>query len=385
MSRAVLAGFLGMAWPGSAADPAAAAAANAVLVINRDSPVSGEIGEYYARRRSLRPGQICAVQAGLEESIDRARYESVIETPLGHCLARQTAPVHYLILTAGLPLRIKGTGELNGTLASVDSELMALYARRHGHLVPIEAGWLNPYFGRQAPFNQRQFPIYLVGRLAAYDVATVKRMIDDALRAENRGVFVFDMKEGENRNPGDMWLSSAALQLPAGRSVVESSAAILSAQKHVIGYASWGSNDPNRRQRLLGFQWLPGSVASEFVSTNGRTLAQPPRNWNPGNNWRLPAGLHAGSPQSMAPDYLAEGASAVTGHTDEPHLGYTPRPDHLFPAYHNGSTLGEAYARSLPVLSWRNLLLGDPLMRIGPPPAVPRAPAAADASKGRRK
>lgn len=340
-----------------------------LLVANLDSPVSRQVAEYYALRRSLAPGQVCQVRAGEGETLDRAQYRSAIEAPVLQCLGRQSGPIHYLVLTAGLPLRIDGSPGMEGTLASVDSELMTLYAKRAGKTVALEGGWANPFFGQiDAPFDQRRFPIYLVGRLAAYDVATVKRMIDDAFRASNQGSFVFDLKEGEDRNAGDAWLSRAALQLPGRRTVVESTRQVMERQQRVIGYASWGSNDPNRNRRLLGFQWLPGSVASEFVSTNGRTLIKPPDAWNLGNEWRTPAKLHAGSPQSMAADYLAEGASAVTGHTDEPFLRYTPRPDWLMPAYHNGRTLGEAFAASLEVLSWRNVLFGDPLMSLGPPP-----------------
>ena len=243
-----------------------------------------------------------------------------------------------------------------------------LYGKRLGLTVPLEGGVRNPFFGQtHTPFQQRAFPIYLVGRLAAYDLATVKRMIDDGLRAENRGNFVFDMKEGETANPGDGWLSAAALQLPNGRTVVESTTAILERQTRVIGYASWGSNDKKRKRRWTGFEWLPGSVATEYVSTNGRTLARPPDAWNLGNDWRGRGTLFADSPQSMAADYLAEGASAVTGHTDEPWLDATPRPDYLFPAYYNGRSLGEAYMLSLSKLSWRNILFGDPLMRLRKP------------------
>ncbi len=340
-----------------------------LVVVNRDSVLSGQIAEYYVQRRGIRPTQVCSVRAGTGETVDRPEYRSRIEAPISRCLASQAGPIHYLALTAGLPLRVTGTEGPEGTLASVDSELSALFGKRKGLTVPLEGGVRNPFFGQiYAPFDQRQFPIYLVGRLAAYDLTTVKRMIDDALRAENRGTFVFDMKEGETDNPGDRWLNSAALQLPSARTRVESTTKVLDGQSGVIGYASWGSNDRNRKSRLLGYRWLPGSVATEFVSTNGRTLARPPEKWNLGNDWRSPGALFAGSPQSMAADYLAEGASAVTGHTDEPYLNRTPRPDFLFPAYYNGRTLGEAYTASLEMLSWRNVLFGDPLMRLGPPP-----------------
>ena len=340
-----------------------------LLVVNRDSALSGQIAEYYQRRRAIPLTRVCEVRAGLRETVDRPVFRSGIEAPISQCLSRQPGEINYLVLTAGLPLRVSGTGGESGTLASVDSELATLYGKRKGQTVPLEGGVRNPFFGQiHAPFNQRQFPVYLVGRLAAYDLTTVKRMIDHALQAENRGNFVFDMKQGETDNAGDEWLSSAALQLPKARTVVESTGAVLEGQKRVIGYASWGSNDRNRKRRLLGFEWLPGSVASEYVSTNGRTLARPPENWNLGNGWRVAGALFADSPQSMAADYLAEGASAVTGHTDEPYLDRTPRPDYLFPAYYNGRTLGEAYTASLLQLSWRNVLFGDPLMRLGPPP-----------------
>ena len=51
-------------------------------------------------------------------------------------------------------------------------------------------------------------------------------------------------------------------------------------QADVIGYAGWGSNDSNRHRRFLGFHWLPGAIMTEFVSTNGRTFATPPADWN---------------------------------------------------------------------------------------------------------
>ena len=339
-----------------------------LVVVNADSPLSGQIAGYYVRRRGIAEDRICGVRAGTGESIDRAPFRSLIESPVERCLDRlRGAPIHYIVLTAGLPIRVNGSPGPDGTQASVDSELATLFAKRARLTVPLEGGVANPMFGKGAePFDQRRFPVYLVGRLAAYDLATVKRMIDHALAAENRGNFVFDMKEGENENPGDGWMNSAALQLPQGRVVVDSSMKILTGQRRVLGYASWGSNDSNRKQRLLGFEWLPGSVASEYVSTNGRTLARPPAAWILGNDWRKPGALFADSPQSMAADYLAEGATAVTAHTDEPYLHYTPRPDILFPAYARGRTLGEAFTASVQKLSWRNMLLGDPLMRLAP-------------------
>ena len=46
---------------------------------------------------------------------------------------------------------------------------------------------------RDEPFQHPRFPIYLVTRLAAWDLADVKAMIDRGLAARNRGKFVIDL------------------------------------------------------------------------------------------------------------------------------------------------------------------------------------------------
>jgi uncharacterized protein (TIGR03790 family) len=115
----------------------------------------------------------------------------------------------------------------------------------------------------------------------------------------------------------------------------------------------------------LGFQWLAGSLATEYVSSNGRTFVEPPKDWEIGA-WDDPADYLAGSPQTLTADYLEEGATAVTGHVYEPYLGLTPRPQILLPAWHAGRTLAEAFYLSIPGLSWMNIVVGDPLCRLGP-------------------
>ena len=116
-----------------------------------------------------------------------------------------------------------------------------------------------------------QFPIYLVTRLAAYDLEGVKAIIDRSLHAVNQGKFVIDMKSPEPKE-GDSWLRQAANLLPKDRVIFDDSDKVIYDQTDVIGYAGWGSNDHNRHRRFLGFHWLPGAIATEFVSTNGRTF-----------------------------------------------------------------------------------------------------------------
>ena len=136
-------------------------------------------------------------------------------------------------------------------------------------------------------------------------------------------------------------------------------------QKGVIGYASWGSNDPDRKQRMLNFSWLPGAIATEFVSTNGRTFEKPPEKWQLGT-WSAQASWYAGSPQTLTADYIHEGATGASGQVNEPYLGFCPRPEFILPAYYSGRTLAESFYMGIPGLSWMNIVIGDPLMRLAP-------------------
>jgi len=106
-------------------------------------------------------------------------------------------------------------------------------------------------------------------------LTTSKASSDRALIARNRGKFVIDLK-GSDNTQGNTWLLQAARQLPQDRVVLDSSRTVLDRESDVIAYASWGSNDPDRKERHLGFHWLPGAIMTEYVSTNGRTFARLP-------------------------------------------------------------------------------------------------------------
>ena len=105
---------------------------------------------------------------------------------------------------------------------------------------------------------------------------------------------------------------------------------------------------------------------TEFVSTNARTFTRPPENWNI-SDWKSEKLWFLGSPQSMTADYILEGATGASGHTDEPYLTLTPRPDYLLPAYYHGRNLAESYYLAIRGLSWQNIVVGDPLCSLGAP------------------
>ena len=331
-----------------------------LIVVNKQSGSSKTIGEYYARKRKVPVANICVIDANPSEHTTREAYISDIEKPIGNCLvsARLQEQILYIVTTLGVPLLIEGDSKgTASTTASVDSELILLYRKLKGETFQTRGALYNGFYGQiKAKFQHPQFGMYLVNRLAAYDLEDVKRMIDKALVAKRAGNVVIDQKFLDQTD-GDKWLGEAADRLPRDHVILDKSIGVLKALGDVIAYASWGSNDRARNDRNLGFRWLPGAIVSEYVSTNARTFIKPPEGWRLGKNY-------SGSQQSLLADYLHEGATGGGGHVDEPYLNFIARPEILLPAYYSGRNLAESFWMATPAVSWMNIVIGDPLCRL---------------------
>ncbi len=336
-----------------------------LLVVNSNSAVSRQIADYYRPRRSIPIRNVCYLSTTSEEAIDWNTYRQQIETPVGNCLKKAglVEKALYIVTTLGVPLKITGGGSaLTAEYGSVDSELALLYGKLKGAKFERMGPVRNPFFmQRDGPFRHPSFPIYLVTRLAGYDFADVKGMIDRSLAARNRGKFVIDAGPAGIGN-GNSWLRAAAMLLPPTRVNLDVSAKVLYGQKQVIAYAGWGSNDIARKQRWLGYEWLPGAIALEFVSTNGRTFRRPPDDWvfSSGKDW-------GGSRQDLAADLIHEGATGASANVYEPLIDGCARPEYVLPAYFEGRNLAESFYMGLPYLSWQGIVLGDPLCFLGKP------------------
>lgn len=342
---------------------------NVLLVVNGNSPVSRQIADYYRPRRAVPVKNVCYVAAVTDEEIVWDTYRRQIEGPVGECLKKAglQESVLYIVTTLGLPLKIDGLGsEMAAEHGSVDSELTLLYGKLKGREFGRAGPLPNPFFEkRDSLFRHPLFPIYLVTRLAGYDWTDVKGMIDRGLAARNRGKFVIDVGKGGN-GTGNNWLRNAATLLPADRVTLHEAPPVLYGQSDVIGYASWGSNGQGREKRWLGYHWLPGAVATEFVSTNARTFKRPPDTWNI-TDWKDATHFFGGSPQGLSADLIHEGASGASGNVYEPYLAGCVRPDYLLPAWFEGRNLAESFYLGMPFLSWQGVVLGDPLASLGKP------------------
>ena len=347
---------------------------NVLLIVNRNSSISQQIGEYYQRRRQIPKDNVCEIRAPDEETVSREVYREQIERGVWDCLLPiplgERSRIRFLATTKGVPLRIAATaGGQQSDGAAVDSELALLPRLMDHEDHPVPGPLNNPFFGRyRERFDIAKHRIFLVTRLTAFNFEDIRGMIDRCLEAANRGFFVFDLSRANSGN-GDQLMQAAARALPQARVRVEDTVEVLTGAGGVIGYASWGSNDAprqTRRLRDLGFEWLPGAIATEYVSTNARTFEEPPPDWRPAP-WSEKDSFFADSPQSLTGDMIRQGASGASGHVYEPYLAGTPRPNYLFPAYYEGRTLGESFYLAIPFLSWMNVVVGDPLCSLGAP------------------
>ncbi len=362
---------------------------NVLLIVNQASADSVRVAERYARVRGVPQAQVLRLKVdATADEVDREVFDRDIQAPIAAWLQRNTAQdrILYLVLTKGVPLRVRGTPGRNGTVASVDSELTLLYRRLTGE-DPLLAGPLpNPYYLGGAPlaeakfFSRPAFDLYLVTRLDGYTVDDVLRLIDRGAAPVRDGRIVLDQRASLDTVGGNAWLKAAADWLTdhgfGDRVLLETTSRALVGEKHVLGYYSWGSNDPAITGRTSGLSFVPGAIAAMFVSTDARTFKEPPAGWMTGP-WTDRSKFFADSPQSLTGDLIREGVTGTAGHVAEPFLDATIRPDILFPAYLSGFNLAETFYLAMPYVSWQTVVIGDPLC--GPFPRKALRPSEIDA------
>src|SRR5262245_10443644 len=347
----------------------AQSAENVAVIVNDNSQDSRRIGEYYARVRNVPPSNVLRIQTSTDDQIERDVYIKTIEQPVGLAIRRAGLQdrLLYLVLTKGVPLRIAGTAGVDGTLASVDSELTLLYRRLVGQPIPLPGKIDNPYYlgareiGEARPFSHREHDIYLVTRIDAFTVDQALGLIDRAQAPTVEGRIVLDQRGAGN---SDQWLERAAKRLAdqgqQSRVALETTANPALSEKAVLGYYSSGASSAGNRVRSVGMGFIPGSIAANLASFDARTFRQPPDDWRPTTSPDK-ATWFEGSGDALIGDLIRDGVTGVSGQVAEAYVLGAVRPEILFPAYLAGFNLAEAFYLAVPTLSWRTVVVGDPL------------------------
>ncbi|MEZ4528170.1 MAG: TIGR03790 family protein [Desulfobacterales bacterium] len=241
----------------------------------------------------------------------------------------------------------------NDLAASVDSEL----ALTHQAHYPLH-GWIpNPcYVGNRAKNDLiPKENVLMVSRLDGPDPQTVKRIIDDSIRTEARGLrgtAYFDARwpdPGQKNVTGgygyydrSLHRAAAFLKEQARMPVkVNDAEALFQPGKcpDAALYCGWY----RLGNYVDAFTWQPGSVGYHIASSECVTLKKP------------------GS-QVWCKRMLEDGIAATIGPVSEPYVGAFPLPELFFRFLSQGYLgLAESYFVSLPYLSWKMVLIGDPL------------------------
>jgi uncharacterized protein (TIGR03790 family) len=355
------------------------AATETAVVYNTNDPAAAALAQYYMTRRGLRPDRLVALACSRNETITRADFESTIRRPLQqqfvdrgwwrmeerevvdhvskkprrtYAAARQL--IRVVVLIRGMPLRIGRTQETAPAAredeASVDSEIAAM-----GLGSNVTAGALpNPYFNKAVhfPLDQSSEGMLLVARLDAASDATVRRMIDDAIETEARGLLgraVVDLAlRTGGYQQGEQWLQHSARSFNRAGipTYVDRKPELIDAHwplPDTALYFGWYDAEVQGPFQSTAFRFARGAVACHLHSFSARTMRDGTQAW--------------------AAPLLERGAAATLGNVWEPYLSYTTHFHLMNDRLLEGFTLAEAAWSATPGLSWMNVVIGDPLYR----------------------
>lgn len=376
MKLAVVAFLVAVAASTHAAEPTREAAAT-IVVFNENDPDSRELARYYAEKRAVPEANIIGLKCSTNEEISRGEFDRDIAEPLRTLfvekawwkLRGETSPfgrvessrIRFVALMRGIPLKIAHQSEpyegddrngapqvMSHNEAAVDSELAVLGV----HTRRISGALSNPYFRSYQRITQGSAAsLLLVCRLDGPTPAIVRRMIDDSLAAEARGLRGIAYIDGRGTTDpqlieGDKWLLNAATTARRkGMPVIMDTGAGLYPESypmtHAAIYLGWYTQDVVGPFVRPSFRFEPGAVAAHLHSFSGSTLRDTRKFW--------------------CGPLLAAGAAATLGNVYEPYLGFTPNFDVFYDRLRAGFTFAESGYMSQKMLSWMTTFVGDPL------------------------
>jgi uncharacterized protein (TIGR03790 family) len=240
--------------------------------------------------------------------------------------------------------------------ASFDSELAMVLRDEY----PL-SGWIpNPLF---VGFKNKKLALdrlLMVSRLDGPTEQIVKRIIDDSIEAEKKGLngfAYFDARwprpvEKKTQKPKiDSAFYDRSIYLAADRVAKSKQMPVIVNDKPELFkpgecpdaalYCGWYS----LAKYVAAFTWNKGAVGYHIASSECSTLKSK-------------------NSQVWCKRMLEEGVAATVGPTSEPYLQAFPVPEIFFGLLLDGRlSLAECYALAKPFWSWQMVLVGDPLYR----------------------
>lgn len=323
-----------------------------LVVINEGSEEAVEVGSYYVKRRQIPQSNVLRLKLPSHYRFPEANFKKQIADPIYAKIKSLPKPIDFIVTTKGFPLAFEGEERRY----SVDAWIMAMHKRTEP--MPQEplrediVRNLNGYFSKNESFESKKYGMYLVTRLDGNTVDDCKRLVDHSLASKGEnGPFVLDddpTKPNERFSllPDAMRRASEILKTKKLSVEYDATRTFLSPSGPVMGYVTWGSNDPSfDKQVYRGIRFKPGAIAETFVSWGARRL------------------VFEEQGQSMITSLISQGVTGCKGYVSEPYTIALARPDILFDRYTSGFNLAESYYMASPLIQWKDVVIGDPLCK----------------------
>ena len=230
------------------------------------------------------------------------------------------------------------------TDAALDNELAMIWWGEQYPLAGMQPNRLHWQLAEQAK-KEGLPPVMMTARIDGASAEDARRMIDDSFQTEKiglRGKFYIDA--GGKHKAYDKYLRILAQFLDQKSQmeiVIDHDSTLFQPGTcdDAALYVGWYS----LRKYIPAFTWNTGAVGWHIASFEAVNLRDP-------------------NSTQWCPKMIQNGVAATVGAVDEPYLKAFPLPHHFFPLLMTGKyTLAECYWRTLPQVSWRMTLIGDPL------------------------
>ncbi len=378
-----------------------------IVLANDNDSKSIELAKYYMKKREIPETNLLKIDITGKETCSRIAYERKVAEPVRKFIINSAikSQIRCILIMYGLPLRVAApplskkekneiaefdiekldiekklkllqvgnqeiVKKLNKALerlkqkkqqrgamskvSSLDSEV-ALVLKKNYKL----AGWLpNPYYlgFKDKTLVLKKKDVLMVSRLDGPSYKIVKRIIDDSIKVEKtglKGTAYFDARWKEKK---DKILSAyevydksihKAAKLVKKKDimpvVIDSTGELFKKGDcpDAALYCGWYS----LASYVDSFSWKPGSVGYHIASSECTTLKK----------------KHS---RVWCKMMLEKGIAATIGPVGEPYVQAFPVPEIFFGFLVDGYlSLAEVYIISEPCLSWKMVLIGDPLYR----------------------
>src|ERR1700719_371390 len=337
-----------------------------IVVFNQDVPESIELARFYAQKRGIARDHLVGLSVSKTEEISRDEYDTMIRDPLRAIFKERhwwilneprrgpvtvaSNSIRFVAMIKGIPLKIRPAKDYPGDKpggpplgdrndASVDSEVAALGAFSDQISGPLP----NPYYQSYKAIAEVDLSaVLLVCRLDAPQVATVRRMITDAIETEKTGLWGRAYIDGAHHSTGglgvgDQWLAGIRDQLHKGGVplIYEDTPEIFPDSYPMSDcalYFGWYAGTVAGPFTQPDFQFVPGAIAVHIHSFSASTLHDKTATW--------------------AGPRVRKGAAATIGNVYEPYLQLTAHLDIFNDRLLHGFTFAYSAYMSAPTLSW---------------------------------